>query len=224
MIRFLFAAVLMATSQFAVAATESEYVEGRHYQVVPMPSAPTDPKKIRVEEFFWYGCPHCYRLDPTIIAWAKKQPADVDFIRVPNNLGHEAGMVHERAFYIAQLLGIEDQIHRPFMDALVRDRMPLVTLASVRDFFVQTAHIKPEDFDGAANSFIVEANMRRADQEAMDYRITSVPTLVIGGKYLTDISQPGIMDARLGETELYGRMMKVVDFLVDKVRSERKLK
>jgi thiol:disulfide interchange protein DsbA len=214
----------LATTAQAAAATKAAaptYALGEYYQVVPTPSDPTIGDKIKVEEFFWYGCPHCYRFEPHIKEWLKKLPKDVQFVRVPNNLGHPQGRVHEQAFYIAQLLGIEDRIHQPFMDALVQDHMPLNDLPSVREFFVKTAHIKPQDFDGA-NGFMVDANMRRADQLAMDYQVSSVPTIVVGGKYLTEIGQPGIYDKNAGEDALYDKVLSVVDFLIAKVRDEQR--
>jgi len=36
-----------------------------------------------VIEFFWYGCIHCYNLEPLIENWEKKLPGDVQFRRVP---------------------------------------------------------------------------------------------------------------------------------------------
>jgi thiol:disulfide interchange protein DsbA len=222
MIRFLSSLLLGLCLAASVQADSNapRYQEGRDYQVVPNPQPPDDPSVIKVEEFFWYGCPHCYRFEPELAKWRKTLPKDVKFVRVPNNLGHPAGVVHEQAFYIAKLLGIEDQVHQQIMDALVRDRKPLNTLPEMRQFFINDLHVKPEDFDGA-NGFMVDADVRRADQEAMDYQIQSVPTIVVGGKYLTDAGQPGISDAGTSEEQLYGKVLKVTDFLIDKVRKER---
>ena len=48
------------------------------------PPQPTDGGgKIEVIEFFWYGCPHCYAMEPTVNAWLKTAPKDVVFKRVP---------------------------------------------------------------------------------------------------------------------------------------------
>ena len=45
---------------------------------------PTDNKdKIEVAELFWYGCIHCYQMDPILSDWAKKLPKDVYFKRIP---------------------------------------------------------------------------------------------------------------------------------------------
>jgi protein dithiol oxidoreductase (disulfide-forming) len=193
-------------SLFAVACS-ADYTLGKNYREVPDPQQPDNPKRITVEEFFWYGCPHCYALEPTINKWLEHKPADVDFVRVPNTLGRPIGELHERAFYIAKALGIVDKTHEPLFDAIHKQGQPMSTLESIRDFYIQTAGIKQQDFDGIAHSFVVDGDMRRADNLAMSYAVTGTPTVVVGGKYAIDAQED---------------MFKVVDFVIDKVRKERK--
>jgi thiol:disulfide interchange protein DsbA len=209
--RLLKSGLFAVLSVFAVACHAADpaaaYVEGKNYRAAATPQKPDDPKRITVEEFFWYGCPHCYHLEPEIEAWLKTKPADVDFVRVPNTLGRPIGEIHERAFYIAQALGILDKTHRPLFDAIHAQNFPMSSLDSIRDLYVEKAGIKPADFDGLARSFVVESNMRRADDEAVTYGITGTPTFVVGGKYVVDAQNDSL---------------KVVDFVVAKVRKERK--
>jgi thiol:disulfide interchange protein DsbA len=201
----LFAAAL---SLFAVACHASDaYSEGKNYRQVGTPQKPTDPKRITVEEFFWYGCPHCYHIEPEVEAWLKTRGADVDFVRIPNTLGRPIGELHERAFYIADTLGILDKTHKPLFDAIHGQGFPMSTLESIRDLYVEKAGITPAQFDGIAHSFVVDSSMRRADDLAMTYGITGTPTFVVGGKYAVD-AQDGVL--------------KVVDFVIAKVRKERK--
>ena len=205
----------------AQAAELGPIVEGQHYLKVPFPAAAADPKKISVEEFFWYGCIHCYHLEPRLEAWRKTLAADVVYSPVPNDLGRPVGKIHQQAYYIAQTLGIEDKIRRPLFDALNRDQLPLYTLPAIRDFYIQIAGIKPADFDGLAGSFVIDSAVRRADQLAKDYRITGTPQIVVGGKYLTEIGLPGYGGVQLGESEKNARMLEIVDALIAKVRAER---
>lgn len=183
------------------------YTEGKNYHLAAMPQKPDDAKRIAVEEFFWYGCPHCYHFEPEVEAWNKAKPADVDFVRVPNTLGRPIGELHERAFYIAQALGILDKTHKPLFDAIHTQGFPMSTLESIRDLYMDKGGITAAQFDAMAHSFVVESNMRRADDLAVAYGITGTPTFVVGGKYVVD-AQP---DA-----------LKVVDFVIAKVRKERK--
>ncbi|MDR3414818.1 MAG: thiol:disulfide interchange protein DsbA/DsbL [Nevskia sp.] len=183
------------------------YEMGKNYRQVSEVQKPDNPKRITVEEFFWYGCPHCYHEEPEIEKWLQHKPADVDFVRVPNTLGRPIGELHERAFYIAQTLGILDKVHKPLFDAIHAQQLPMSSLESIRALYVEKAGIKPEDFDNIANSFVVDSGMRRADALAVSYGITGTPTVVVGGKYIVDAQAD---------------MFKVVDFVVDKVRKERK--
>lgn len=199
-------AVVALFSAACSAADSGGFQAGRDYTEVPSPQKPADPKRITVEEFFWYGCPHCYSLDPAVEQWRASKPADVDFTRVPNTLGRPEGEVHSRAFFIASTLGILDKTHKPLFDAIHVQHQPMSDLASIRTLYVAVAGIKPADFDGVASSFVVDSGMRRAESLARTYVIRSVPNLIVGGRYVV-ASQPNTF--------------KVVDFLIDKIRKER---
>ena len=41
----------------------------------PVPNA--NAETIEIVEFFWYGCPHCFKVDPMVNVWEKKLSADV---------------------------------------------------------------------------------------------------------------------------------------------------
>ena len=64
--RVLATLTLVALPLFAFAA---DPVEGKDYTVLTAPGQVDVPGKIEVREFFWYGCPHCFRLDPFIEKW-----------------------------------------------------------------------------------------------------------------------------------------------------------
>jgi len=197
-------------SLFATACSADSspaYALGKQYRLVSQVQAPDNPKRISVEEFFWYGCPHCFHLEPEVNSWLEHKPADVDFVRVPNTLGRDIGVVHQRAFYIAVALGILDKTHEALFEAIHQQGFPMSSLESIRDLYVEKAGIVPGDFDAISNSFVVDGNMRQADAAALTYGITGTPTIVVGGKYIVDAQE---------------NMFKVVDFVVDKVRKERK--
>ena len=199
-------ASLFGSACSAADTGSASFQPGRDYTEVPNVQKPADPKRITVEEFFWYGCPHCYVLDPALDTWLKDKPADVDFSRVPNTLGRPEGEVHSRAFYIAQTLGILDKTHKPLFDAIHVQHQSMTSLDAIRALYVAAAGIKPADFDGVANSFVVDSGMRRAEAQARTYVIRSVPNLIVGGQYSVPSS---------------ANTFKVVDFLIDKIRKDR---
>ena len=196
------------------AADESAFKEGTHYKQVPTPQEPADPKKVEVTEVFWYGCPHCYAFDPVIEGWRAKAPGYVLFDRMPSSLGRADGEVHARAFYIAEALGVSDKIHKPLFEAIHVEHKPMATLDAVRELFASAAGVKPTDFDQSSSSFMVDSRLRRSESLVRAYGVTSVPTIIVDGHYMTGGSMAGGND----------KVLEVVNFLVEKQRKERKLK
>src|SRR3990170_7019068 len=81
------------------------FEEGRHYMVLPFPVAVETGNKIEVREIFWYGCPHCYVLEPGLSQWVKKLPANTQFVRTPGTASPRWA-IHGQAYYTFDALGI----------------------------------------------------------------------------------------------------------------------
>ena len=205
----------LALLSFACTAQDknAQYEDGKHYKPVKTIAKPADPKRVTVEEFFWYGCQHCYHFEGEIGAWKSRKAADVDFIRIPASLGRPEGTAHQKAFYTAEALGIGEKIHKPLFDGIHEKRLPLFTQDALRNFFNEQSGVLPDVFNSTYTGFAVDSRVRRAETLAKDYLITSVPTVVVGGKYLTTAQMSG---------GTFADMTKVIDFLVEKVRKERK--
>src|SRR5689334_12596404 len=101
----LFAAFLATVAALLIAAPA--FAQGRPQFSELKPPQPTesDAKKIEVVEFFWYGCPHCYNLEPYIERWEKSAPPDVQLRRIPavfnQRWAHDAAI-----FYTFEALGV----------------------------------------------------------------------------------------------------------------------
>ncbi len=167
------------------------------------PAQPTrNPDKVEVIEFFWYGCPSCYRLEPTLNEWLKNKPDNVEFIRQPAIFSQVWGD-HAKAFFTAEALGVVEKVHADLFDAIQNKKQALRTEDQLAKFFAKHG-VSAADFRNAYNSFLVDAKMRKAKSMAPRYGITGVPALVINGKYKTS--------AQLAKS--YENMVKVVDSLI----------
>jgi len=149
------------------------------------PAQPThNPDKIEVIEFFWYGCPHCYSLEPLLEKWVKSLPKNVEFIRQPAVFSDLWGK-HAKAYFTAEALGVVDKIHADFFDAIQNKKQHLETEDQLAKFFV--AHgVNKNEFHDTYHSFLVDAKMRQATTMAGRYGVTGVPALIINGKYKTN--------------------------------------
>ena len=148
------------------------------------PAQPTqNPDKIEVIEFFWYGCPHCYTLEPAMEKWLKTKPANVEFIRQPAVFSDLWGK-HAKAYFVAEALGVVDKVHADLFDAIQNKKQKLTSEDQLAKFFV--AHgIDETEFRNTYNSFLIDAKLRQAKAMGPRYGITGVPAIIINGKYKT---------------------------------------
>jgi thiol:disulfide interchange protein DsbA len=175
----------------------TRWTAGVQYQVLA-PAQPTDVSagKVEVVEMFWYGCPHCYALDPYLESWRKNKPAYIEFERIPVAWS-EVHRAHARLFYTLQALGKLDALHAKVFDEIQQHGNELFvpgddkeTLQRQLQFAVQNG-ISQADFLNAYNSSGVQANVQKAYDLGRRYRIDGVPTIVIDGKYESDVGMAG---------------------------------
>jgi len=184
----------------ADAPTTGRFELGVHYERLS-PTQPTssNPDQVEVSEVFWYGCPHCNALDPMIEQWRKQQPDYVNFVRVPA-LWNPLLQMHARMFYTAQELGKGEEMHSAFFREIHERGNLLDTEAKIQEFFGRF-DVDAAAFKTAWDSFAVNAKLQRADELNRRYRISSVPTIVVNGKYTTDGPMAGSYEALLALTD-----------------------
>ncbi len=196
--------LLCALALSPLLSQAAQYTEGVHYQRLAQPQPTSTGDKIEVVEVFWYGCPHCFRIEPYVERWLRKKPENAEFVRIPGIL-RPSWENHGRAFYTAKLLGVFDKVHRPLFNAIHLEKRPLNTDEALMDFFAQFG-VDKERFIKTFRSFAVETRIRRAKTMAMRYGINGVPAFVVNGKYLVTNRMTG------GNAQT----MKVISYLVKK--------
>lgn len=198
--RPLAAVVLMFVG--SIAAMAAEPAEGTNYKLLrPAVATSVAPGKVEVVEVFWYACSHCYAIEPKVEAWEHKgKPADVEFVRMPA-VWNDMLKTHARLFYTVEILGRPDLHNEVFREINVRGNR-LDTAQKIEAFM--TSHgVAKADFEKAFSGFAVESKLARATDLNKRYRITSTPTFIVNGKYVTDVGMAG------GEDQLF----QVIDAL-----------
>ena len=188
-------AATFAVRAGAEAPQKIDWQVGTNYTVLARPQATSvAPGKVEVVEVFWYGCSHCYSLDPALENWKKSKPGYIEFVRVPViwGLGHQQ---HARLFYTLQVLGRGD-LHPVVFDAIHRDGVMLSADTDAQARALQLAFLKKhgvtdQQFNAAYSSEQVRNEVQRAQQLTYRYEVPSVPTIVVNGTYSTSVSQAG---------------------------------
>jgi protein dithiol oxidoreductase (disulfide-forming) len=195
------ASTVAAATSTASAATPpgTQWQEGVNYtRLVPAQPTSVPAGQVEVLEFFWYACPHCYALEPTIAAWLKTKAPYITFTRVPVlwNEGHRS---LARLFYTLDSMGKLNDLHSEIFKEIQVNGDPLIgpdpsnaaAAERVQLSFIKRVGISDADFEKEYHGFNVETAMQRADQLVQRYRITAVPTFVVNGKYITDVTMAG---------------------------------
>ena len=176
---------------------------GTHYQPV-VPTQPTGAPvgQVEVLEVFWYGCGHCYALDPAVNRWLAGKAPWIKFVRVPVIWGQGPQRAHARLYYTLEALGKADALHAAVFDSVQKSGNLLVDADEGRTLQLQLQFAKAHgiseadfrrEYDGAA----VQAALQRADEIVRRYNVDSVPRLIVNGKYQTDVGMAGGAEALL---------------------------
>jgi len=204
------AAAVVLLAAMVAGTSAQELVEGRNYARLKNPQPVESGKSIEVIEFFSYGCPHCGDLEPSIQAWLKTKPADVQFRRVPVMFQQRWENL-ARVFYTLEAMGEESKLSPEVFTAVNAKGIPLWNEKDFLDWAAAKGldRKKAEDL---FKSFAIVGKVNRAKQQAQVYNIQSTPTIVVDGKFITGSDR--ITGGHAG-------MPAAIDALVAKARAER---
>jgi thiol:disulfide interchange protein DsbA len=196
------ASLLMLSAFGASAAT---FTAGKDYTVIANPS-PAPKGKMVVREFFWYGCPHCFRLEPHLQTWLKNIPKDVTFIRTPAAM-NPVWEANARGYFVSEALGIRRKAHITLFHTIHDQQQQIFDQASQAKFYARYG-VSPVKFNSMFNSFPITAKVAESNKLAQQYQLTGVPAVVVNGKYVIQ-----------GED---GKVIQVLNYLLDQERKAKK--
>ncbi len=185
----------------------ANYLRDIDYRVIPQQPVTTG-SKIEVREFFWYGCPHCFHIEPILENWLKTLPPDAEFVRTPAEF-NPAWTPAARAYFTFQALGITNKVHSAFFRAIHVKHQDMDNVNNVAAFVAKYG-ISKQQFLSVYNSFSVDADVRRTAAMETSYGIDSVPTFVVDGRYVTN---PAIAGGQR-------RCLRIVSYLIKKSAAE----
>ncbi|MCC4287124.1 thiol:disulfide interchange protein DsbA/DsbL [Vreelandella aquamarina] len=202
--------VALAGLGLSAAVSAQELVEGQHYTLLESPVATqVDEDQIEVTEAFWFGCPHCYRLQTPVNEWYETLDDDVSIVKMPATMGGDWN-THATAFYAAQSLGIEEELHQDFFDAIHQDDRSLTDADDIAEFFSGYG-VSEKEAKQALTAFSVRSEVNKANSRMREMRLMGVPALIVDGRYVVSPQSAGSLE----------NMPQIADALIEKVRSER---
>ncbi len=172
----------------------------------------TDPtKKITVIEYFSYGCLACKKFEDHISKWLANKEDDVEFKREAV-VFQESWAMLAKAYYTAVKLDVLDAVHIPMFDAVHEEKRAMHEPKNIEQLFKEEARIDSKVFretfyeDETIVDEIVDIH-----EKAQSMKLKRTPSVVVEGKYLVNTQT----------AQSRKRIFLIVDYLVEKVRTER---
>ena len=189
------------------AGNGEKFRAGVHYELLDNPTKVRDPSKIEVTEVFWFGCNHCYALEPYIARWKRDIPLDVTFIKSPATW-NDMLKTHATIYYTAKALGIEQQFV-PAAFNTIQNEGKMLTGNTELEYYFRGFDVQKDRYKAVSSSFGVRNAVDQADKKMKEWKVTGVPSLVVNGKYKVAASRSVRTD----------ELFDVVDFLIEKERN-----
>ena len=196
----------------AIAAAHAQPVAGRDYLVLDPPQPVASAERVEVIEFFSYGCPVCYAVEPYLTRWLMKRGADIEFRRVPSTLP-PAWAPFARLYFALEANGLLTRLHWPVFDNHHFDGRRLNSEKNLFEWLSRNG-VDALAFRDLMNSDGVNAKMVEARELLDTYDIQGVPTFVVDGRYVTSARMAGGVE----------EAVQLVEVLVEQARRERSAK
>lgn len=208
LLRSALAALFLACAA-AGAQAQSAPELGRDYVRLDPAQPVSGGDKIEVIEFFYYGCPVCYELEPKLSRWYFNGPGMVALRRVPA-LSSDNWDNFGKLFYTLEAMGQLARLHWPVYDNFHFNGVKLNEQAVAAAWAAHNG-VDKQKFLDTFGSPQIQAKLATARKMTQSYEIKGVPSIVVDGKFLTSARMTGGTDA----------LLRVVDGLVELARKER---
>jgi len=185
-----------------------KFVEGTHYRAIDDSPPVPDHGPIRVTEFFSYGCVHCRNFDPIVNDWLATLPKDVKFERVPVTFQPLWKELAQDYYTLESANALAENHERIFK--AIHDNGKQFSSPEMMADFVAGHGITREEFLRVFGSPATAHAMAVGEQRERRSTANSVPSLMVADHYLVN------MDSMPRK-----RAFEVVNFLVDKIRTDR---
>ena len=172
----------------------------------------SSPGKIEVIELFWYGCIHCYTMDPYLDKWADALPDDVVFKRV-TAIPRKSWVPGAKAFYALETLGLESKLHEKLFDAIHKEKgLDPNNEKAFIDWITLNGKLDKKEVKSAFSSFSMDTKLKKSYKIFKDAGATGVPTIIIDGNYMTSSTMAG------GEQNA----IDITNYIIENIRNDKK--
>lgn len=187
---------------YSAGPDEHNFTEGKHYTIIKNSTRERPGQAPLVQEFFSYGCIHCWNFEALITRWKVNLAPEVKFSRSPVAFTPNWTLLAQ-SYHALESLNSLQPSHERIFKAIHDQGREFNTVEDLASF-LDGRNITAEQFKTAFQSSSVVIETRKSRLRQQEFQITSVPTLIVANKYSINMD--------------FGRKnaLAVADFLLDK--------
>ncbi|QRN02530.1 thioredoxin domain-containing protein [Legionella sp. MW5194] len=195
--------LMMFALLLPLSALAETFVAGKDYELIKGNEVTAQSGPVTVTEFFSYGCPWCYRLEPSLTQWIKQQGDQIQFSRVPVVFNKDWSY-YAKAYYTVNLLGQGAKLNPILFKTIQAKHGALTSNDTMIDFLTSQGIDKATAESAFKHSTTIDMQLNQGSAQMAQFHITAVPAVVINGQYKTDLQMAQGED----------RLFKILDYLV----------
>lgn len=199
-----------STDPATPSASVDGFTEGVHYRKVAQNAAKSE--KILVQEFFWYGCPHCQKFEPAIREYKKTLADDIQLVQIPVTW-NEGTSLHAAMHYVAMESEDTEKLQDDLFEKIISIRKEGNLKKQIEDVKSVFANhgINTDDFESQLNSPEIQGKVAEAEKLMRMSGITGTPAIMVDNTWVVlnneEVSKAGVFN--------------VVDHLVGQAKADR---
>ena len=181
----------------------ADFVVGKDYEILAnAKDSQSVSKTVEVAEFFSFGCPWCYRLEPSLTRWLDQHKTTLHFKKIPVVFNKD-WEYYAKAYYLTEALKRPD-IRADLFKAILDEKKSLKSNQAMIEFFIQKG-ADPATVKSAFDfSTEIDMSVKKGEELMASYHIAAVPAFVVNQQFKTDL--------QMAKTE--ERLFAILDFLI----------
>lgn len=151
-------------------------------------------------EFFWYGCPHCYHMEPLVKKLVQERKDSIEYIRYPAVFPRWVSGA--KLYFTLEQMNLLDKLHDKVFDTIQKDRNNIMDNKEKRDAFLKEQGVDVAEFDKIYDSFGINTKVNQAQAISLAYKLESSPSFIINNQYVITPSLSGSYDGTIKSINL----------------------
>lgn len=194
----------------SVSSYSVDFVAGKDYEIIQSNDhASHSQDRMDVTEFFSFGCPWCYRLEPSLQTWLEKNKTNIEFKKIPVIFNQDWN-IYAKTFFIIQAMSMNGTLNPVLFKAILTDKQKLNTQALMIQFLTQHGIEKSIANGAFTHSPSIDLEVSNSQVLMARYHINAVPAFVVHDTFKTDL--------QMAKTE--ERLFAILDYLISKSSHE----